>query len=96
MYAQVKTSRKEYKFKWVISYCQDVFEETPPLLEAENAPEETEVDYCQILVELIKCVCHCRRAMFRVLGMYNFGGCTSKVTANPSKSDDKNVQEIFN
>ena len=20
-----------------------------------------------------KCVCHCRRAMFRVLGMYNFG-----------------------
>ena len=21
-----------------------------------------------------KCVCHCRRAMFRVLGMYNFGG----------------------
>ena len=30
------------------------FEETPPLLEAENAPEETEVDYCQILVELIR------------------------------------------
>ena len=23
-----------------------------------------------------KCVCHCRRAMFRVLGMYNFGLCT--------------------
>ena len=22
-----------------------------------------------------KCVCHCRRAMFRVLGMYNFGLC---------------------
>ena len=22
---------------------------------------------------LRKCVCHCRRAMFRVLGMYNFG-----------------------
>ena len=21
-----------------------------------------------------KCVCHCRRAMFRVLGMYNFAG----------------------
>ena len=21
----------------------------------------------------LKCVCHCRRAMFRVLGMYNFG-----------------------
>ena len=20
-----------------------------------------------------KCVCHCRKAMFRVLGMYNFG-----------------------
>ena len=20
-----------------------------------------------------KCVCHCRRAIFRVLGMYNFG-----------------------
>ena len=20
-----------------------------------------------------ECVCHCRRAMFRVLGMYNFG-----------------------
>ena len=20
----------------------------------------------------LKCVCHCRRAMFRVLGMYNF------------------------
>ena len=23
-----------------------------------------------------KCVCHCRRAMFRVLGMYNFGAGT--------------------
>ena len=22
-----------------------------------------------------KCVCHCRRAMFRVLGMYNFAFC---------------------
>ena len=22
-----------------------------------------------------KCVCHCRRAMFRVLGMYNFDIC---------------------
>ena len=22
-----------------------------------------------------KCVCHCRRVMFRVLGMYNFGVC---------------------
>ena len=26
-----------------------------------------------------KCVCHCRRAMFRVLGMYNFD-CTDKMT----------------
>ena len=24
-----------------------------------------------------KCVCHCRRAMFRVLGMYNFGAGTA-------------------
>ena len=27
----------------------------------------------------LKCVCHCRRAMFRVLGMYNFGVCTEKL-----------------
>ena len=25
-----------------------------------------------------KCVCHCRKAMFRVLGMYNFGGGVKK------------------
>ena len=27
-----------------------------------------------------KCVCHCRRAMFRVLGMYNFALATKKPT----------------
>ena len=26
-----------------------------------------------------KCVCHCRRALFRVLGMYNFGFFSKKV-----------------
>ena len=27
-----------------------------------------------------KCMCHCRRAMFRVLGMYNFGvGIESRI-----------------
>ena len=25
------------------------------------------------IAHTFKCVCHCRRAMFRVLGMYNFG-----------------------
>ena len=29
-----------------------------------------------------KCVCHCRRAMFRVLGMYNFGSDTETETGN--------------
>ena len=29
-----------------------------------------------------KCVCHCRRAMFRVLGMYNFGSLSI-----PSEND---------
>ena len=30
-----------------------------------------------------KCVCHCRRAMFRVLGMYNFG-VAAKLKEPPS------------
>ena len=29
-----------------------------------------------------KCVCHCRRAMFRVLGMYNFGNDIKKIQRN--------------
>ena len=29
-----------------------------------------------------KCVCHCRRAMFRVLGMYNFGLAVKKSEKN--------------
>ena len=28
-----------------------------------------------------KCVCHCRRAMFRVLGMYNFDFCPNPTGA---------------
>ena len=27
----------------------------------------------------LKCVCHCRRAMFRVLGMYNFAKNRKKI-----------------
>ena len=26
-----------------------------------------------------KCVCHCRRVMFRVLGMYNFAVCVKQL-----------------
>ena len=33
-----------------------------------------------------KCVCHCRRAMFRVLGMYNFG--INKSSECPFVSDN--------
>ena len=29
-----------------------------------------------------KCVCHCRRAMFRVLGMYNFGIQINQILTN--------------
>ena len=29
-----------------------------------------------------KCVCHCRRAMFRVLGMYNFAPCIELTLGN--------------
>ena len=32
-----------------------------------------------------KCVCHCRRAMFRVLGMYNFGITPNKYRYIPNK-----------
>ena len=32
-----------------------------------------------------KCVCHCRRAMFRVLGMYNFA-CGINITAHAQTS----------
>ena len=33
-----------------------------------------------------KCVCHCRRAMFRVLGMYNFGAKVKQVLSGPFAS----------
>ena len=29
----------------------------------------------------LKCVCHCRRVIFRVLGMYNFGLTVTTLTA---------------
>ena len=31
-----------------------------------------------------KCVCHCKRAMFRVLGMYNFDAFPGVATAKQS------------
>ena len=37
-----------------------------------------------------KCVCHCRRAMFRVLGMYNFG-----YSANKLYQEVKNFKSFF-
>ena len=36
-----------------------------------------------------KCVCHCRRAMFIVLGMYNFGFCLVKGCLKHA------IQELF-
>ena len=37
-----------------------------------------------------KCVCHCRRAMFRVLGMYNFACIIfkNKIFFHPAKFDN--------
>ena len=41
-----------------------------------------------------KCVCHCRRVMFRVLGMYNFATSSSaeKLADQPAKSPFYNVE----
>ena len=35
------------------------------------------------------CVCHCIRVMFRVLGMYNFGGWSEKCYIYYSKSANR-------
>ena len=45
-----------------------------------------------------KCVCHCRRAMFRVLGMYNFGFTSklvSKMNSKKMASAWRNFKNIF-
>ena len=41
-----------------------------------------------------KCVCHCRRAMFRVLGMYNFDSDLKNfANSRPSSSNFKSFSE---
>ena len=42
-----------------------------------------------------KCVCHCRRAMFRVLGMYNFGACKKSPRFTKQNFCDKCLNEFF-
>ena len=43
-----------------------------------------------------KCVCHCRRAMFRVLGMYNFAKGAKKQKSNAACLWDKSVINLRN
>ena len=38
-----------------------------------------------------KCVCHCRRAMFRVLGMYNFEESKKIASKDKKKENAKNI-----
>ena len=42
-----------------------------------------------------KCVCHCRRAMFRVLGMYNFAVYTEfSIDANFLFASEHKIRQI--
>ena len=43
-----------------------------------------------------KCVCHCRRAMFRVLGMYNFDGYIKTKNFPPKRKLGSSKAKIVN